>query len=388
MVITLVMDQYVGSDGKVTNGTSMTTLRFAKKLEEFGNEVRIVTCTPNESDKIYVADEYKIPIFDKIIHQQGMAIAKPQKRLLREAFEGSEIIHFLMPFFLAREGKKIADRMGIANTAAFHVQPENITYSIGFGNYRWANEAIYRLFKGYYDKFGHIHCPSEMIAGELREHRYKGNTHVISNGVDKAFVKKQVVRPEIYRDKIIVMMIGRYSREKRQDLIIKAISQSKYRDKIVLILCGIGPEKENLEALAKSKRVTTEFRFLNQSELVELCNFADFYVHSSDAEIEAIACIEAFSCGLVPIISNSRISATKQFALTNDNLFKQGNFMDLKNKMEFFIENEELKKSLSEKYVEYAKQFELDNCVRKLEKVFKQAIDENEKSKASNNFVK
>ena len=79
---------------------------------------------------------------------------------------------------------------------------------------------------------------------------------------------------------------------------------------------------------------------------------------------------------MVPIISDSKISATNQFALSDKNLFKQGDYMDLRDKMEYLIEHEEEKEKLSRQYVEYAKQFELDNCVRELEKVFKSAIQE------------
>ncbi len=381
MVITLVMDQYVGDDGKITNGTTMTTLRFAKKLQEFGNEVRIVTCTKNSDDNVYVVPEYHFWFLDKIIHEQGMAIAKPETKILKEAFEGSDVIHFLMPFFLARKGKKLADKMGIATTCAFHVQPENMTFSVGLGKMKWANEVIYRSFRGYYNKFTHIHCPSKMIANQLAIHGYTGKTHVISNGVDKGFKPEKVERPKEYDGKIIVMMIGRYSKEKRQDLIINAISESKYKDKMVLVLCGVGPEKKNLQKLAAAKGVAVEFKFLQQPDLVKLCNYADVYVHASDAEIEAIACIEAFSCGIVPIISDSEISATNQFALCDKNLFKHGDYLDLRDKMEYLIEHKEEKEELSKQYVEYAKQFELDNCVRELEKVFKQAVKEKKQEK-------
>ena len=46
-------------------------------------------------------------------------------------------------------------------------------------------------------------------------------------------------------------------------------------------------------------------------------------MHSADAEIEAISCIEAFACGNVPIIANSPNSATKQFALVKESYLKQ-----------------------------------------------------------------
>ena len=49
----------------------------------------------------------------------------------REAFEGADVVHFYLPFQLEKKGRKIAKGMGIPCTAAFHLQPENITYNCG-----------------------------------------------------------------------------------------------------------------------------------------------------------------------------------------------------------------------------------------------------------------
>lgn len=377
MEITLVIDQYVGNDGKVNNGTTMTALRFAQKLKEHGHKVKVVTATPNDDENIFVVPKLTIPLFQWIMDAQGMSFARADKKTIEEAFKGSDIVHFLMPFRLQKKGKEIADKMGIATTAAFHVQPENITYTLGLGKVKPLNKLIYTIFRnGFFNKFNHIHCPSNMIKNELIKNKYKGNLHVISNGVEEGFEKRDVAKPDKYKDKIIVLMIGRYSKEKRQDLIIKAIANSKYKDKIVLILCGRGPWQRGLEKLAKKYGVEVEFKFCQKDELIDVINYSDIYVHASDIEIEAISCMEAFTCGLPPIISDSKLSATNQFALTEHNLFKKGDYKDLTKKIEFFIENPDVKKELSDKYIEYAKQFQLDYCVRELEKVFEQAIKE------------
>lgn len=63
-------------------------------------------------------------------------------------------------------------------------------------------------------------------------------------------------------------------------------------------------------------------KFYQKSELIGLMNRCDLYVHASDVEIEAISCIEAFSCGLVPVIADSRKSATPQFALDERSLLR------------------------------------------------------------------
>ena len=92
-------------------------------------------------------------------------------------------------------------------------------------------------------------------------------------------------------------------------------------------------------------------------------------MHASDAEIEAISCMEAFTCGLVPVISDSPLTATKQFALSEHNLFRQGDSDSLREQMEYWIEHPNEKERYSQQYQEYAKQFSADQCVRKLERV-------------------
>lgn len=376
MIITLVMDQY----GDLSNGTTATAMRFAEILRQHGHTVRIVTSiTGVNEDNVYVVPKRNIPIVMRIVRSQGMELAKPDKAILLDAIRGSDIVHFFLPFKLAKAGKVIADKYHVANMAAFHFQPENITYTIKMNKFELLHRAIYKKFQQFYDKFDHIHIPSEMMRDILDGYRYTAKKHVISNGVNCAFDKRDAVRPPELEGKYLVVMSGRFSREKRQDLIIKAVAASKYRDRIQLILCGRGPWGNTLKKLGKKLLPDRPplFKFCNREELIDTLNYCDLYVHASDIESEAISCIEAFSCGMVPVISDSKVSATKQFALTDRNLFKCGDAEDLSRKIDYFIEHPEEKDKLSAEYLEYAKNFRLENCVSQLERVFEQVVAEN-----------
>lgn len=385
MVITFIMDQYTST----TNGTTVTAMRFAEVLRKKGHTVRVVAARPSgdvevDEKDVYFVDEFHLPVFDGVVKSQGFAFAKPDVEVLKKAIEGSDVVHLLLPFPIQRQARLIAKDLGIATTAAFHLQPENITYTIYMGKSKWLNNCIYHYFrKSFYKYINHVHCPSVMIRDQLVKHKYKNNLHVISNGVAPAFVHlENVERPERFKDKFIILMIGRLSREKRQDLLIKAIGASKYNDKIQLVLCGRGPWKDHLTSLSKKYlKNKVEFMFLPQDELVKLINYSDLYVHSSDAEIEAISCMESFTCGLVPIISDSKYTATKQFAQDEHCLFKNGDYLSLRDRIDYFYENPEHLKKLSKIYLEYAKQYTLNYCVDKFEDVFVQAIKDNEEYK-------
>lgn len=375
MIITLIVDSYADA----TNGTTMTTRRFAEILMQHGHTVKIAASTVDDSiekQNAYELGIRKTPVLYQVSKSQGFIFAKKNKRVIKSAVEGSDVVHFLLPFSAQRYGKKLCDKMEIPSTAAFHLQPENITSTIRMNKISAVNHYIYNKFKKFYNKFQHVHCPSEMIKAQLLEHGYKAELHVISNGVSESFTRKAVERNPQFKDKFVILMIGRYSVEKRQDLIINAIKESKYESNIQLILAGKGPWRSHLESISSGMTNPPIFGFYTEEELIKVINSSDLYIHSSDAEIEAISCMEAFTCGLVPIISDSKISATNQFALDENNLFKHGDYMSLKGKIDYWIEHPEEKQKRSDEYIEYAKQYSLDCCVTKLERVFELAIKE------------
>ena len=138
-------------------------------------------------------------------------------------------------------------------------------------------------------------------ANELKKHDYTAKLHVISNGVDEDFKFERKEKPEEFKDKIIITMVGRYSPEKRQDVLIDAAKKSKYSDKIQLILCGKGQCYEKYKKQSETLKNLPIMRFFDKKELADVLSYTDLYVHSADAEIEAISCLEAIASGNVPI---------------------------------------------------------------------------------------
>ncbi len=374
MKILLVIDQFDNSN----NGTTISARRFAKGLQDAGNEVYVVSTGDNKNEYKFNLKELPLPPgISHIIKSQGMSFAIPNTEILEKAISSVDVVHFYMPFFISKAGLKICEKLKVPHTAAFHVQPENITYSIGLGTNTKVNDLIYTHYRdSFFNKFTHIHCPSEFIANELRNHGYTAKLHVISNGVDdkfKYYSKKKL--PE-FKDKFVITMIGRYSNEKRQDVLIDAVSKSKYSNKIQLVLAGKGPKQEKYEKLGKALPNPPVMKFYSTDDLINLLKSTDLYVHSADAEIEAISCIEAFACGNVPIIANSKNSATKQFALVKESLFEAGNSQDLANKIDFWIENEDYRKEMEIKYSKHADNYRLKNSIVKIEEMFNDAIRE------------
>ena len=309
-----------------------------------------------------------------------MTFARSNEETLREAINWAEVVHFYLPFFLSIKGMKICKELNKPMTTAFHVQPENITYTIGLGKKTKVNDKIYEVFRNhFFNEFHHIHCPSNMIAEQLKNHGYTAKLHVISNGIENDWKYQKSEKPENLKNKIVITMVGRLSGEKRQDLLIESVKKLKYADKIQLVFAGNGPMKNHYEKMGEDLKNKPIMQFYEKEDLKKLLSYTDLYVHTSDAEIEAISCIEAIATGLVPIIAKSNISATKQFALDERSLFTAGNSDELAEKIAYWLEHPEEKAKMEKEYAKFAENFKIENSIKKMEEMFQEEIDEKTK---------
>ena len=389
MKILLVIDTYDTNN----NGTSISAQRFAAVLREHGNEVRILTTGEPAPDK-FVLKEFKVPLFNDLIHSHGFQFAQVDLDIIREAVAWADIVHCMMPFALETATKLIADQMHKPSTAAFHIQPENMTSSIGLGKAEWLNDRFYYTFRFLlYQHFNHIHVPSQFMADELVKRGYKAKIHVISNGIDPDFIaagqRKLSDRDNCLTSRsdsghITITMVGRLSGEKRQDVIINAVPFSKYADRIQLVFAGKGPKYDEYVELGKQLPNPPQFVFLSKPELIDLLLHTDLYVHASDMESEAISCIEAFATGLVPVIANSEDSATPQFALDGRSLFAPGRPKDLARAIDWWLDHPDEKAKMEREYAEAAKKYDIDTSVRLCEQMFREAIEEEMENQEEN----
>ncbi|MDR1374203.1 MAG: glycosyltransferase [Treponema sp.] len=371
MIIVFVEDSYL----QKTDGTAMSTHRFREELIKRGHTVRVIA-TGVEGPDMYGLKEHFIPIASRVARKNNIYFAKFDKKIVTEALTGADIVHLIFPFQLERKTLKLARKMGIPVCGAFHCQPENVTYNMKLKLLRFINPILYLLFRFWlYRNLDNIHCPSVFAAGELKKHKYNARLHVISNGILNAFKPPEAPVPK-EDDKIHILMTGRLAEEKRQDLVIKAANCSKYRDKIQLHFVGRGPMyKRYLRQGADLPNLPRFYiDFISQEDLVRLIYKIDLYVHASEAELESLACMEALSCGKVPVISDAPKSAASQFALDERCLFKKGRYLDLRDKMDYWIEHPEERKSMEKEYIKLGEVYNIKHSVKKMEKMFEDAI--------------
>ena len=358
--------------GKANNGTSIAAMNLINSLRAKGHTVRVV-CPDAErrGEKDYfILPTLPVGPFRRYVEKNGVVIAGASRPVLEEALDGAEHVHIMTPFFAGCAALRIAKKRGLSVTAGFHCQAENLTSHLFLKNCRLANRltywAFYRHFYRYVDA---VHYPSEFIREVFEEYAGKTNAWVISNGVNRIFRPMQAEKPPELAGKRVILFIGRYSKEKSHGVLIDAAKKSRHAEELQLVFAGTGPLKEKLVRRSAGLPNPPIFRFYAREELVRIINSADLYVHPAEIEIEAIACLEAISCGLVPVISDSPRSATRFFALDEKNLFPCNDSAALAERIDYWLDHPTEKEACRQAYLERAAVFDFDRCMDKMEEM-------------------
>ena len=388
MNITIICDVL----GEANNGTSLAAYNLINTLVDKGHDVKVVCPDPDKKNLpgYYILKRLSLGPLNGYLRKNGVCLARGSRKIIQQACEGADIVHGLVPFSAAKKALKYCRKHHIPFTSGFHMQAENFTSHIFLMASNLVNKGTYSfLWSTYFKKVNAIHYPTEFIRDYVKEYN-KNNVpaYVISNGVNfKYFYPKQVERPDNLKDKFVIIMSGRLSKEKNQQELLYAVKKSKYEKDIQIILTGDGPRRNYLVKLAKRLKFTNApiQKLYKHEELHDALWMGDLYVHTSIVEIEAISCLEGIACGMIPVIADSKKSATKKFALDERCLYQSRNVDDLTKHIDYWIEHPEEKEAIRLKYKDFIKQFDFEKCMDAMERMLVEVKKNYQKTSESQN---
>ncbi|MCK5632408.1 glycosyltransferase, partial [bacterium] len=135
---------------------------------------------------------------------------------------------------------------------------------------------------------------------------------VIKNGIDALGVRKKVKQQAIFRSDLgldknhfVIGSVGRFCVVKNYPLLLVSFARlyKKYK-KVRLVLCGVGPEEQNLKVLAQKLDIASEVLFIVGKSAYGYFSLFDCFVQSSDKEGISIALLEAMSCSISCVVTN------------------------------------------------------------------------------------
>ena len=199
--------------------------------------------------------------------------------------------------------------------------------------YRWlggfvSTDRIDRMFgwfwshlRGLGRMFDMVVCANSQLAGRLREGGV-ANSETVPMGVEPGYfspsLRSAVMREEALHalgldaNASLLIGIGRFSAEKRWEMVLRAAGEAAKRREIGLLLVGDGPKRPKLELLAEGlDGVAILPRMVDRGELAQLLASADALVHGCEAETFCMVAAEARASG-IPLIVPDRGAALDQ----------------------------------------------------------------------------
>lgn len=388
------------------NGLSASARRTITLLRERGHDMRVLSSGTAEQAQAcnFTAPEFtlparRFPLADAIISAQGYAFAKPERKVIKQAVAWADVVHLEEPFGLQARTAHAAKRAGKPALATYHIHPENITATIHLDGLWPLNALLLASWRRrIYALARVVQCPSDSVHQRLQRWGLGDKLVTISNGVGLAPSKPaagtkteccapdgrqvetkqtpgeaQPVGEQIYH----LLVVGRFSREKDQATILKAMCHSRYASQIQLVFAGRGPTEKSLRRAASHLvrdgvlKHAPSFNFFDAAGLDTQAEQADLYIHAAFIEVEGLSCLEVLRHGVVPVIAHSPLTATSQFALDAHSRFKARDPKALARAIDYWLSDNDRRQTEAQKYLNIGAHYDINDCVSRLELVYR-----------------
>ncbi len=367
------------------NGLSASARRTITLLRERGHDVRVLSAPPSHGDDCgvgvpdYPLPHLRIPLVAPLIASQGYAFARSDRRQVDRALDWADVVHLEEPFMLQALVARRACARGVPALATYHIHPENLTASVYLDRCTVLNCAILQAWKRFiFDRCGALQCPSPSVWRRVSSLRLSARLFVLSNGVLLDDVSVDGGGRGDGVPIVRLLSIGRFSREKDQATILRALRFSSHARSIELTLAGRGPTERRLRKL--SDRLVRDgviehpvrFAFMGPEEMARASREADLYVHAARIEVEGLGALEVLRHGVVPVLARGPLTATSQFALSEESVFEAGDPRSLACAIDAWVDRESADhRSEGARYCRVGVQYDIRSCVGELERVYR-----------------
>ncbi|MEO6224774.1 MAG: glycosyltransferase [Sphingomicrobium sp.] len=138
-------------------------------------------------------------------------------------------------------------------------------------------------------------------------------------------------------DGVLLMGIGRFSAEKRWEMVVRTLGESACRRKVGLLLVGEGSGRWKLDLLAsRMPNVIISPKISDRRQLAQLLASADALVHGCEAETFCMVAAEARASG-IPLIVPDRGAAADQVVPGAGTIYRGGSEISLERAVGRFI---------------------------------------------------
>jgi len=396
------------------NGVSVSIKSFAIELTKKGHEVFIICPCYEEKDHSYIEKMYLSDSADTVNNETNnksekyielyrvsshIFILSKEDRLskitewhsLKKYLDNikPDVIHANTEYVNGRFAYYYAKHRHLPLVYTFHTYWENY-----FKNYAEIVPSEITRFFGrqvsmyFLKRADTIIAPTERFADVVRSYGIESHMTVLPTGISDQFdsfdhekeiaVTKQIesIYPD-YKNKKILLYVGRIAKEKNLDFLVEVFDQvKKHYEDAILVFVGDGPEFKALKHTASKSKYEKDILFTGYFErdnLPYIYKMSHIFVFPSMTETQGLVTIEAMTIG-IPVVAIGEMGTYD--VMQGDN----GGFM-VKNDVEEFsqrtlelLKDEELHHRKSVEAIEWSKKWSIGSTTDRLIEIYNDVI--------------
>lgn len=375
MKIAIVCYPTFGGSGVVATELGLELARRGHEIHfiTYSQPVRLALLNPNVHYHEVNVPEY--PLF----HYQPYELALSSKLVDMVKLYKIEVlhVHYAIPHaYAGYMAKQMLKNEGINLPMITTLHGTDITL---VGNHPFYKPAVTFSI----NKSDYVTSVSQSLKDDtLKLFKIKNKIRVIPNFIELDKMVKDPLAPchryvMAKENERIITHISNFRKVKRIPDIIKIFYNIQKEIPAKLMMVGDGPEKEKAEILCQELGILDKVIFFgNSNEIDKILCMTDLFLLPSETESFGLAALEAMSCGVPVISSNSGGLPEVNFDGFSGYLSNVGDVEEMAANALKILKDEAVLKQFKANALEVARRFDIKNILPKYEALYQRAIDD------------
>lgn len=173
---------------------------------------------------------------------------------------------------------------------------------------------------------------------------------------------------------IVCISAGDLVARKNYGIAIEALAKIK-NNNVHYLICGVGPEKDNLEKLAVENEIAERIHFLGfRSDVKELMKISDIFLFTTLQEGMPRSMMEAMASGLPCIASKIRGNVDLLDEGQGGYLREPSDLEGISECISSLLDNPSLREKMGKYNLEIIKSYDVKVVIREIEKIYKEIL--------------
>ena len=179
-----------------------------------------------------------------------------------------------------------------------------------------------------------------------------------------------IIKKEFNEGKKVLLSVGELNKNKNHRVVIEALSRLNRND-FQYIICGEGPERQNLQKLVKRLKLENRVQFLGfRTDVLEIYKISDIFIFPSKREGLSVSLMEAMAFGLPVLASNIRGNYDLIDEGLGGELVEPKDPEGLANKINKLLDKQSLMNSFGKYNRNKVQIYSIDNVLKQVTKIY------------------